>query len=137
MFHNSLADVRQVLETPRVIEAVMDWLIRQRRHLIEMGGQPGSCFHIEQEGVLHPLHQGLGRAQALKYQGRGAAVAQEIDPPQGAGLVAKANGIGFLSLYPSFYGLLFISVYRADIAYQAIDQSHHSRRRYHRRRAPS
>lgn len=71
----------------------MDWLIRQCRHLIEMGGQPGSCFHIEQEGVLHPLHQGLGRAQALKYQGRGAAVVQEIHPPQGAGLVAETDGI--------------------------------------------
>ncbi len=47
----------------------------------------------QQEGVLHPLHQGLGRAQALKYQGRGAAVVQEIHPPQGAGLVAETDGI--------------------------------------------
>ena len=85
MFHDGFPDARQVLKPPRVIEAVMDRLVRQGRHLIEMGSQPGLFFDIQQEGVLHPFDHGLGRGQALQFQRRGAAIAEKIHPPQGPG----------------------------------------------------
>jgi hypothetical protein len=48
VFHDGLPNARQVLEPPRVIETVMDRLVRQLGHLIKMGGQPGLFFDIQQ-----------------------------------------------------------------------------------------
>ena len=67
----------------------MDRLVRQGRHLIEMGRQSGLFFDIQQEGVFHPFDHGLGRSQALPFQRRGAAVAEEMHPLQGPGLGAE------------------------------------------------
>src|SRR5208282_5304645 len=79
----------QLLEVPGIVQAIVDRLLGEVGHLLEMRSEPRLFFDIEQEGMLHPFQEGVGRVEALECNALGTSVPQKINPSQRSGLVAE------------------------------------------------
>src|SRR5208283_5978912 len=89
VLQNRLPERGQLLEVPGIVQAIVDRLLGEVGHLLEMRSEPRLFFDIEQEGMPHPFQESVDRVQTLEGNALGASVPQEINPPQGSGLVAE------------------------------------------------